>query len=69
MLDTYETALIWVGIAAHNKGHFLWKIELADFGAMAAPERLPLEDTEADTAKLARLKGDAGEKNNKKNEK
>lgn len=68
VLDTYETALIWVGIAAHNKGNFLWKIELAEFGAMAAPERLPLEETEADTTKLARLKADAEEKNKKKNE-
>jgi len=68
VLDTYETSLIWVGIAAHNKGKFLWKIELADTGAVAAPERLPLEHPETDTSKLARLKRVTEEKNKKKNE-
>ncbi|CAM5275619.1 hypothetical protein ATER59S_00151 [Aquamicrobium terrae] len=66
VLDAYESALIWVGIAAHSKGHFLWKIELNNVGAVAAPERLPLAEKEADTTKLARLKKDSAEEKKKK---
>lgn len=67
VLDKFETNLVWIGIAAHNKGNFLWKIELAEFGAVtASPARLPLEEKEADTAKLARLKDVAEDKNKKK---
>jgi hypothetical protein len=66
VLDQYETTLIWVGIAAHQKGQFLWKIELDDVGAVAAPERLPIEEPETDTARLARLKNNVEEKKKKK---
>jgi hypothetical protein len=64
VLDQYESGLIWVGIAAHDKGQFLWKIELDNGGALAAPERLPLEELDEDTARLARLK--SAEKDEKK---
>jgi hypothetical protein len=67
VLDQFETKLIWVGIAAHDKGRFLWKIELDDGGAVAAPERLPVDVPDADTRRLARLKNDAKE-GKKKNE-
>jgi hypothetical protein len=66
VLDQYETGLIWVGIAAHNKGQFLWKIELEDGGALAAPERLPVDEPDADTTRLARLKDDAKSDKDKK---
>jgi hypothetical protein len=69
VLDEFETSVIWVGIAAHNKGSFLWKIELGDSGAVAAPERLPLGDDDNDTGKLVRLKETAPDEAKKKNEK
>jgi hypothetical protein len=68
VLDAFETSLIWVGIAAHNKGNFLWKIELDNGGAVSAQPRLPLEPDEPDTAGLARLKGQPQEKNNNQND-
>lgn len=41
VLDQYETEVIWAGIAAHNKGRLLWKIELSGGGAeVAVPDLL-----------------------------
>lgn len=54
--DQYQTNLLWSGVAATNMGKFLWKIELDEFGTVAAPERLPLPETTTNTAKLAKLK-------------
>src|SRR4051812_14478252 len=34
--DECETRLLWTGVAATNKGRFLWKIELEDKGEVAA---------------------------------
>ncbi|MGY9038387.1 MAG: hypothetical protein ACKVLA_11270 [Rhodobacterales bacterium] len=56
VLDQFESDLIWVGVSASNKGQFLWKIELNDVGAIAAPEMLPFVEAEMNTAKLAKLK-------------
>ena len=56
VLDRFETDLIWIGIAAHSNGNFLWKIDLDGAGIVAAPIRLPFSEKEADTAKLAQLK-------------
>jgi len=54
--DQFQTNLLWSGVAATNNGNFLWKIELDGFGTIAAPERLPLPETTANTSKLAKLK-------------
>lgn len=64
--DEYETNLLWTGIAASNKGKFLWKIELEDTGAVAPPARLPFPEEEVDTTRFARLKKPAEEKQDKK---
>jgi len=64
--DQFETSLIWVGVSASNKGQFLWKIELDDVGAVAAPEMLPLVELEQNTAKLAKLKSADDESGKKK---
>lgn len=67
VLDQFETNLIWIGIAAHSNGNFLWKIELNGAGAVAAPIKLPFVEKEVDTAKLARLKkGESGTSDEKK---
>lgn len=55
--DEYESSLLWTGIAASNKGKFLWKIELEDSGAVEAPASLPFPEAEVDTTRLARLRG------------
>ncbi|WP_440978598.1 hypothetical protein ACQHGV_13580 [Sphingomonas pseudosanguinis] len=56
ILDDYETEIVWIGIAAHSKGRFLWKIELDDSGMVAAPARLPIDAPEIDTTQLVRIK-------------
>ena len=66
ILNQYETELAWVGIAAHNKRQFLWKIELGKAGVEVPPVRLPIEAPEVDTTKLARVKGKASEEDKKK---
>lgn len=66
VLDQFETSLLWVGIAAHDRGKFLWKMELDSAGAVPAPLRLPLSESETSTARLARLKGVDTKSNDKK---
>lgn len=65
--DKFETGLIWVGVSASNKGQFLWKIELNDIGAVAAPEMLPFVEADMNTAKLAKLKATDADTGKKKN--
>lgn len=71
VLNQFESDLVWVGVAAHTKGKFLWKIELDRAGSVAEPARLPLSEEQADTARLARLRhpenGKADDRKNKKN--
>lgn len=66
VLDEYETKLLWIGIAASNKGKFLWKIELEDAGLAAPVARLPFLDEDVDTRKLAKLKDTEENKQQKK---
>jgi hypothetical protein len=66
VLDQFESKLLWVGIAAHNMGKFLWKLELDGTGAVEEPERLPLAEEETDTARLVRLKKAETESDHKK---
>lgn len=68
VLNEFETDLLWVGIAAHSQGRFLWKIELAPEGMVAPEPRLPIEAVEVDTAKLARLKNVSGKQEKKNKE-
>lgn len=56
VLNEFETELVWVGIAAHSSGKFLWKLELSAEGIVPAPATLDVDVPEGDTAKLARLK-------------
>jgi len=56
VLNEFETEVLWVGIAAHSERKFLWKIELNNAGAVAAPLRLPVDIPEVDTTRLVRLK-------------
>lgn len=65
--DEYEAALIWVGIAASSNGQLLWRIELNDEGAIASEQRLPFNQPEVDTTRLARIKNpETGKLQNKK---
>lgn len=65
VLNEFETALIWVGVVARNKGSHLWKIELVNEGIL--PQTVePMFDEITDTAKLARIKTSQPEKNAKK---
>lgn len=66
VLDQFETKVVWIGVAAHDNGRFLWKIELDGAGAVAAPPVLPFVDSDTDTAKLARLKKSSDETAKKK---
>lgn len=66
VLNRYETELTWVGVAAHNLGRFLWKIELGSEGMVAPEPRLPIEAPEIDTTKLARLKSKPPKEDKKK---
>lgn len=61
VLNEYETEIVWIGIAAHSKGRFLWKIELDDEGLVAAPARLPIDAPEVDTTLLVRVRTPAPE--------
>lgn len=57
VLNKYETEIIWVGVAAHNKGKFLWKIELrGDGAAVVAPDLFADVQDEQDTKSLMRPK-------------
>jgi hypothetical protein len=67
VLNEFETALVWVGIAAHSEGKFLWKLELSAEGVVEVPAFLDIGSEELDTARLARLKSDqAGTRPDKK---
>ncbi len=66
--DQFERDLIWVGVVASVNGRYLWKIELDGAGAVDDAVQLPLVEPEQNTAKLAKLKGQAagtGSKNKK----
>jgi hypothetical protein len=72
VLNEFETAIVWVGIAARVNGNHLWKLELGHSGIMAAPAELPIFDqnAESDPAKLAKIKKpaqDEGKKEKKDN--
>ena len=64
--DEYETKIIWIGIAARSNGKFLWKIELNSDGVQAPAEELPLSESETDTSRLAKLKGEEDKDADKK---
>lgn len=66
VLNRFESQLIWVGVAAHDHGRFLWKLELDGAGAVAAPVSLPLDEPASDTARLVRLKKPQQEESEKK---
>ncbi|MBJ3777551.1 hypothetical protein [Acuticoccus mangrovi] len=61
VLNRYETALLWVGIAAHDKGSFLWKLELEAAGAVQSIPQLPLPAPTEDTSRFARIKRSASD--------
>lgn len=64
--NQFETKLDWIGVAAHYRRAFLWKIELGSEGIAAPAPRLPVQTPEVDTTKLVHLKGQPSEENKKK---
>lgn len=57
VLNEFETKIIWIGIAAHDRGRFLWKIELTGRGAeRAEPDLLDDLSPEPDTRRLIKTK-------------